>query len=253
MKKQTLSSPLIIVSSLVVAVALILVSLFSSSLGFKKEVHADTLESVSGYAWSSNIGWISFNGSNYGVNYDPSTGDLSGYAWADPHDDTDNSDNIGWISFNSSDTTGCPNAPCQAQVTSNGQVVGWAKVLSMYNEQAANSTPDQNSEGWISLSGSASGGGTYGVTYSSSTGSFSGYAYEPSVLGWISLSGSTSNGSGPATYGVATDVCTAADFTESTTACVNNSQTISYTKNPGDMCTGGYTPPAPASSQCGTG
>lgn len=50
--------------------------------------HASTL---SGYAWSSNIGWIKFSGPTYGVNMDDATGNLSGYAW---------SSNIGWVRFN---------------------------------------------------------------------------------------------------------------------------------------------------------
>lgn len=63
-----------------------------------KVVEAGIDDNVSGYAWSENIGWISFNstssggGIDYGVDVDISTGDFSGYAW---------SENIGWISFES--------------------------------------------------------------------------------------------------------------------------------------------------------
>lgn len=50
---------------------------------------------LSGYAWSSNVGWIKFSGPTYGVNMDDVTGNLSGYAW---------SSNIGWVKFNNTDT-----------------------------------------------------------------------------------------------------------------------------------------------------
>lgn len=59
---------------------------------------------MSGWAWSSNIGWVNFRGTDsrgtplYGVNVDPSTGALSGYAW---------SSNLGWLSFNSTDSRVC--------------------------------------------------------------------------------------------------------------------------------------------------
>lgn len=57
-------------------------------------LYADA-DSVSGYVWSSNIGWIKMSGSNYGVDYNSNTGSLSGYAW---------SPNIGWIRFDGSNT-----------------------------------------------------------------------------------------------------------------------------------------------------
>lgn len=45
---------------------------------------------LSGYAWSSNIGWIKFSGANYGVTMSDA-GNFSGSAW---------SPNIGWLIFN---------------------------------------------------------------------------------------------------------------------------------------------------------
>ena len=65
---------------------------------------ATVVDTLQGYAWSSNLGWICFydatTPSNCGsaavqVNSDDS---LSGYAW---------SNNAGSISFNSSDTASC--------------------------------------------------------------------------------------------------------------------------------------------------
>ncbi len=50
--------------------------------------------------------------------------DVSGWAW---------SENIGWISFNQSDLSDCPRGECRARVDfDSGQISGWARVLS-YN------------------------------------------------------------------------------------------------------------------------
>src|SRR3989344_85280 len=75
-------------------------------------VSAGNEHNMSGFAWSSNIGWISFNsvsggGSvNYGVHKAPDgrlcgddTCSVPGYAW---------SPNIGWIQFGGLDTNSMP-------------------------------------------------------------------------------------------------------------------------------------------------
>lgn len=58
---------------------------------------------------------------NYGVNIPSSNGALSGYAW---------SDNYGWISFNSGDVAGCPSGVCSANRAGNA-LTGWARILSI--------------------------------------------------------------------------------------------------------------------------
>ena len=55
---------------------------------------------LAGYVWAENVGWIHLgdgnapyantDDSNYGVNIDPGTGEMSGLAWGE---------NVGWISF----------------------------------------------------------------------------------------------------------------------------------------------------------
>ncbi len=127
-----------------------------------------------GYAWSENIGWISFScenntnvgedGPDYGVNLSMDTGIISGHAW---------SENIGWISFDSDDLDGCPSGECKAKIDVNTrEISGWAIVLS--NEE------------WISLSGTTGSGGQYGVNLAEVE--FSGWAFGSDVLGWISFS-----------------------------------------------------------------
>lgn len=124
-------------------------------------VEAATI-SLSGYAWSETVGWVSFKGSNYGVIVDSSTGALSGYAW---------SEHVGWLSFSPSDLTGCPTAPCTASVNlTTGALSGWAKWL--------------NTGEFVRLSGPG-----YGVTYNNSTKAYSGYAWGDLNSGWMKWSG----------------------------------------------------------------
>jgi len=123
---------------------------------------------VEGYAWSSNVGWISFSckdsiscgTSNYGVNLDRDSGALSGYAWNSA---------IGWISFNAGDMSGCPVSPCPAKVE-NGVLTGWAKVI--------NGSSAQGWEGWIHLSGPS-------YTTSFDGLEFTGYSWSDDVIGWM--------------------------------------------------------------------
>ena len=135
-------------------------------------VEADSNDNVFGWAWSENIGWISFNSTNcdsngdgladtgnypqcpsgalspipnYGIHIDtnpgPDYGLFSGYAW---------SENIGWVSFNQFQLTGCPSGSCEARYDSaTDQVSGWARALAA-PEAGINSG---GWDGWIKLRG----------------------------------------------------------------------------------------------------
>jgi len=101
---------------------------------------AKATANVWGWAWSENIGWISFNkdpyianghtvvtgggGSQpYGVTINPD-GTFTGYAW---------SENIGWIRF---DPPGpYPDAPswsAKVSLSGNQPVTGWARACSVF-------------------------------------------------------------------------------------------------------------------------
>ncbi len=166
---------------------------------------------LGGYAWSDNIGWVSFNcatggptgnnicaTSNYFITMDNS-GLFSGYAW---------SDNVGWISANQSDLTGCPSSPCWAKLDGN-TVTGWMKALSASNGW----------DGWISLSGS-----NYGVTINSD-GAFSGYAWGSDVVGWLSFSGVS-----PA-YGVTMNAISCTIAPSPSTITSGQSSTLTWASN----------------------
>ncbi len=142
-------------------------------------------ENTSGYAWSENIGWISFNNTsdgssvNYGVNINSNNGKLSGYAW---------SENIGWISFNESDLSGCPISPCVAKVDSPGDlgifnvdVNGWARALAYGGGW----------DGWIKLDH-----GKSGEVYIDSNGNWHGWAWGDTVVGWLSFNNDNVKGGG---------------------------------------------------------
>jgi hypothetical protein len=152
-------------------------------------VNADASDNVFGWAWSENIGWISFNcnnselpeprcGIDYGVNIDESTGDFSGYAW---------SENVGWISFKESDLIGCPNAPCKAMADMfTGEVSGWAKVLC--------------SDSWIRLRDT-----DYEINIDEDTGEFHKWAWSDDY-GWISFNCAEGGNCGNVDYKVITTV-----------------------------------------------
>ncbi|MDZ7744328.1 MAG: hypothetical protein U5K77_01000 [Candidatus Saccharibacteria bacterium] len=57
-----------------------------------------TTGELSGFAWNTATGWINLDPTDGGVTHDPDTGEYTGYAW---------SENYGWVSFNgiADDTT----------------------------------------------------------------------------------------------------------------------------------------------------
>jgi hypothetical protein len=157
---------------------------------------------LTGYAWSDNIGWISFSGtaadsSAYGVTVG-SGGTLTGYAW---------SDNIGWINF------GANSCGAQATMTA-GALSGWAQA------PAATGGWD----GCISLSGASP---AYGVVLSGTT--FTGFGWGSDVVGWLSFSGTATDGSPYAvTYsGAGAPTCTLS--VAPNPVATNSSITLNYT------------------------
>lgn len=159
---------------------------------------------IRGWAWSENIGWVSFSchdtpdacaTNNYGA-HALTTSDLSdssfnsgydegalvGHAW---------SESLGWISFKRSEvapngSTDFPNSddpyPSKnytAKVNTDGTVQGWARALSGIGETTW--------DGWIKFSGTAQDLNPYGVKFAS--GVFSDYAWGGEMIGWLKFSG----------------------------------------------------------------
>ncbi len=148
-------------------------------------------QKLTGWAWSSNIGWISFDGTGYGVYKNPD-GTLHGYAWANPADTTDPANptnNIGWIKFDpASDYPEAPNHG--AQIEASGAVTGWARACVAAPNPATcsgvGSNPDAGGwDGWIKLSG------TWANGVSKSGNNLTGFAWGSEVVGWVSFDGVT--------------------------------------------------------------
>lgn len=172
-------------------VALIIAAIGISFFTYQRSTHASVQKIVSGWAWSSNIGWISLSstnatsgGGNYSVIVDE-TGVISGWAW---------SPNIGWISFNGSDTAGCPgtsgNMECTATLNAvTGEINGWARACAgTVNKRCVGESRTDGWDGWISLRGKNP---DYGVSFTGvSPRQWDGFAWGGEVVGWISFHGS---------------------------------------------------------------
>ncbi len=175
---------------------------------------------VFGFAWSENVGWISFNSASdgspvdYGVKIDTSTGNLSGYAYYDIDDPNTGVHETGWISFNRSDTGSppssnssddpCPDGACIAKVDDPGnlkianvKIKGWARALSVCDSiPCTSSGPCSNCggwDGWIRFDHDQS-----NKVYIDPSGDFYGWAWADKVIGWISFNSRNcdSNGDG---------------------------------------------------------
>ena len=175
--------PALAVLGTLAIIALLFLPLSPTSAPLSVTEAADDDKPLTGYAWSSNIGWISFrgtakNGFPYGVVLEDDK-DLTGYAW---------SSNIGWIKFGGN--SGCPDGgSCDAKLSGNN-LVGWAKAIAGDGSAQAGGW-----DGWIKLSGTAADGGSYGVTKYDIVGglndgksSLTGFAWGGEVIGWVDFS-----------------------------------------------------------------
>jgi hypothetical protein len=148
------------------------------------------------YAWSENIGWISFDCANQNVcgtsDYkvsQSSGGALSGYAW---------SENIGWISFNAAHVSGCPIGSCAPTVDlANGRVSGWARACGSFDISTCSGSQSRAGgwQGWIHLGGTAASGAQYGITQASDSCAWTGWGWGggnnsgDAVVGWVHFNG----------------------------------------------------------------
>lgn len=150
--------------------------LFTSAAPLRAQ---STNGNVSGYAWSSNTGWISFNcidqgvcgTSPYWVNVTPDTNQqsatFSGYAWSPA---------IGWISFNAADAASC-GATARLDYTSK-EVTGWARAI------AGGTAQSGGWDGCINLHESTS-QSTYTVAFDDIQKELYGFAWGATNVGWI--------------------------------------------------------------------
>lgn len=229
--------------SIIFLIGLIIFSLFLGIfvLFFQNklaEVKAGAGHNVSGWAWSENIGWLSFNsisngsGVDYGVHID-SNGLFSGYAW---------SEHIGWIKF---DPTGpYPENPQYSAKMDlgTGQVSGWARACAVFQTGCSGALdPNRGGwDGWIKLRGTATNGSSYGVNLNLTSREFEGWAWggggetaSSSVIGWLSFNCNNDNSCETSGYKVITSFSlppTASNLSASGQAyCSTPSERFSWT------------------------
>ena len=178
-------------SLLVIAVALLaIVSVFVAT---NKTQAAGPPYALHGWAWSDNIGWVSFNSADTGIGSSyvvqaSATGDLTGYAW---------SDSIGWIKFGG--LSGYPGSGTVAHLDiATGNVTGWIRACAGTAAGDCSSMTSRTDgwDGWIELSGTnhptGVTAGTAGVTFNGTN--FVGYAWGSDVVGWLQFTPSLSLG-----------------------------------------------------------
>ena len=193
-----LNKPLVIAFVLIViALALFIMGpvLFGPKFFLKAPVTAAQSSgcpaaNVSGFAWSSNVGWIQMSGtaqdgSAYGVYMNPVGGALCGYAW---------SSNIGWVSFNiPTMANGClsfpesPKVPAYLDATS-GILQGWAETVAGKGATTCGGPSAGGWDGWIKMSSDQT-ASAYGVKFDKTAGNLSGFAWGGDVIGWIDFGG----------------------------------------------------------------
>jgi len=173
-------------------------------------------QNLFGWAWSENIGWVSFNCVDleptnpgktcldaadplfnpaihlvdYAVNL--RTDDfLEGYAW---------SENIGWISFNLANTAAPPGPTPAYDYSGSGFIAqydrtslelrGWARAISVCPSLPCSTTDNSDGwDGWIKLHKHPSETAVpdYGVDANLFTDEFEGWAWGSGVVGWVSF------------------------------------------------------------------
>lgn len=189
-------------------------------------VMATANDNVSGWAWSGNIGWISFNcidflpsgcTKDYGVSFSTSTIPYvatSSYAW---------SENIGWISFDPAVKSIPPAGPPAGgyDYTGSGYLAkldtsiatappelrGWARACG--KPDGAITCGGDGWDGWINLASDPGAAKQFSVkldkTLKSGYHEFYDWAWGSDVVGWISFNcSSTQEGCGGSNYSVKT-------------------------------------------------
>lgn len=160
-------------------VVLALVLLPSNDKSVLAQTASDGDGEMRGFAWSSNIGWVSFNSKdlpNPSATYSVKINDnntLEGYAW---------SSNLGWLRFGS-DLTGPDGNDTEWGAKIEGdKLTGWARFCSVYVSGCSGATKDVNGtelggwDGWLKMSD---------VNYDATTGGFSGFAWGSLNVGWL--------------------------------------------------------------------
>ncbi len=152
------------------------------------------VQNISGWAWSSNVGWIAFGSWPNRVRLETATGNILGYAW---------NNNIGWIRLDPPGPYPAPpNYPANlaqhsTKITgpiTGSPVTGWARACSVFLSGCSGALKSNIQlggwDGWIKMSSDQTEPQSYGVAVGSSPGqsfpnSLYGEAWGGDVIGWI--------------------------------------------------------------------
>jgi len=156
------------------------------------EVIIKTEIKLTGYAWSENVGWISFSCENddsceeveYGVEINGSN--IEGYAW---------NEQLGWLKLDPEPdvvSEEYPEAPQHSvKIDTDGEtcgeagrVCGWARFCAGTVNNDCNSATSEEWDGWVKFGPID---GDY-VEFDEDTGKMSGWAWGSENVGWISMS-----------------------------------------------------------------
>ncbi len=196
--------------------AIVLLLLVAVFIGGAVNMFASPTDSVTGTAWSSNVGWFKLNncdtpsscsGIEYGLNIPPQSGNetayLSGYIW---------SSNIGWVSFNgdavnTSDIAGSPGCATQMRIEGSCRafadwtrplpdggvpIRGFARACSVFASGCSGVLAAEKYrggwDGYIALGASAGTTADWGVKINPDM-SISGYGWGDMVVGWVQFDG----------------------------------------------------------------
>ncbi len=151
---------------------------------------------LTGWAWSSNIGWIKFHSDSsdplsFGVQLN-ADGSLSGQAW---------SSNIGWINF---DNLGSgPDGQAGASLLGSS-IKGWGRACSVFESGCSGNLKNNiyrgDWDGWLQMGPRTATNGWPGVSIVGNQ--LTGFAWGNEILGWVKFDGVTS--------GTCTGVCVGA-------------------------------------------
>ncbi len=156
--------------------------------------HSTGTDRLTGWAWSSGMGWIYFGPANstsffdeYGVKVDENNNNnLNGFAWGP---------NIGWIEFDPSGPYPDSNTPPYSSrltgVTPNQKIEGWARACSVFVTGCMGNMRHValrgEWDGWIKMNGTWSNGVAVKVDATSGARNLVGYAWGSNNLGWVSF------------------------------------------------------------------
>jgi len=194
---------------LFLALALVLLVLTAAYFNaLEKETYKAIAQSPGGqsWAWSSNIGWVSFTSENCGGASPPSgcgSSSSSRAQYAVTLDANDNieqksyawSSNLEWLSFDRTQTGNPPNDDIGggsgplAKIDSAGNLVGWARFLSYGGGW----------DGWVKFSGTWNNGVHRDPQ---NPNELTGYAWGGDVVGWLSFNCNNTGVCGSSSYKV---------------------------------------------------